>query len=225
MNASAPDPAVTIEVEVKGMVHYSLVQTMREYMEIYKSMGFTEQDLEEVGEFLFRYPLHIMVFMQVIGFLQMSLTTLAFKNDVSFFKGRSDYTGLSSRSLGTDTLQEIIIFFYLLDFDNISRILLFQWGVGALISAWKFARVAQLSVYWAYFLPWVRYGRASAVSSSEKDTEDIDVRGMAYLKMVLYPLSVVWGLYSLYHYSYKSWWSHRGFPPWLTSPTPSDSST
>mmetsp|Transcript_7009 Transcript_7009/g.15847 ORF Transcript_7009/g.15847 Transcript_7009/m.15847 type:complete len:235 (+) Transcript_7009:795-1499(+) len=34
---------------------------------------------------------------------------------------------------------------------------------------------------------------------------------MRYLKFLLYPLSAVWGLYNLYHYSYKSWWS------WLVS--------
>ena len=34
----------------------------------------------------------------------MSLWTLAFKNDVSFFRGREAYQGLSSRSLATDAL-------------------------------------------------------------------------------------------------------------------------
>mmetsp|Transcript_1433 Transcript_1433/g.1717 ORF Transcript_1433/g.1717 Transcript_1433/m.1717 type:complete len:162 (-) Transcript_1433:23-508(-) len=30
---------------------------------------------------------------------------------------------------------------------------------------------------------------------------------MFYLKCVLYPLSVCWGVYCLVHYQYKSWWS------------------
>jgi len=34
---------------------------------------------------------------------------------------------------------------------------------------------------------------------------------MRYLKFVLYPLSASWGIYNLYYYSYKSWWS------WLVS--------
>ena len=55
-------------------------------------------------EFIFRKPLHVMVFLQVISFVQMSLWTLAFKNDVSFFRGREAYQGLSSRSLATDAL-------------------------------------------------------------------------------------------------------------------------
>eukprot|EP00931_Biecheleriopsis_adriatica_P086208 TRINITY_DN60921_c0_g1_i1.p1 TRINITY_DN60921_c0_g1~~TRINITY_DN60921_c0_g1_i1.p1 ORF type:complete len:805 (-),score=167.04 TRINITY_DN60921_c0_g1_i1:73-2487(-) len=213
-NASRPDPALSVEVDVTGMVKYSVVRTMRETMNMYMQMGFTERDLEDVKEFLFRHPLHILVIMQVIGFTQMTLKTLAFKNDISFFRGRSDYTGLSSRSLATDTLQEIIIFAYLFDFDEISRIVLFQVGVSAAISAWKYARVARLGLKWAYFLPWAAYGRGAALEDDadrEKATEEIDARGMRYLKFVLYPLSACWGLYNLYHYSYKSWWS------WLVS--------
>lgn len=210
-NASRPDPAVALEVDVSGMVRYSLVQTMKQSLEMYMRMGFSERDLEDLKDFFFRYPIHIMIIMQVIGFLQMTLTTLAFKNDISFFRGRSDYTGLSSRSLGSDTLQEIIIFLYLFDYDDISRIVLFQVGTSAVISAWKYARVARLGLHWSYFLPWISYNRGSGDNGDEKGTEDIDARGMRYLKFFLYPLSAVWGVYNLYYYSYKSWWS------WLVS--------
>merc|ERR1712056_77970 len=34
---------------------------------------------------------------------------------------------------------------------------------------------------------------------------------MRYLKYFLYPLSACWGIYNLFHYDYKSWWS------WLVS--------
>jgi len=49
------------------------------------------------------------------------------------------------------------------------------------------------------------------ITDKDRDTEEIDAKGMRYLKLVLYPLSASWGLYNLYHYSYKSWWS------WLIS--------
>jgi len=206
-DTSKPDFEIPIEVDVTGMMRYSVFKTIQQSLTMYTRMGFTERDLEDVQDFLFRYPLRIMIIMQVISFAQMSLTALAFKNDISFFRGRSDYTGLSSRSLATDTLQEIIIFLYLYDYDDISRIVLFQIGMSSLISAWKCARVARLGVYWARFLPWVSYGRGVGENQDEKDTEEIDARGMRYLTWVLYPISLCWGMYNLYHYSYKSWWS------------------
>ena len=49
------------------------------------------------------------------------------------------------------------------------------------------------------------------MSAGERATEEIDARLMRYLQWVLYPLSACWGIHSLYHYHYKSWWS------WLIS--------
>eukprot|EP00928_Gymnodinium_smaydae_P010932 TRINITY_DN14115_c0_g6_i1.p1 TRINITY_DN14115_c0_g6~~TRINITY_DN14115_c0_g6_i1.p1 ORF type:complete len:838 (-),score=211.40 TRINITY_DN14115_c0_g6_i1:23-2407(-) len=210
-NVSKDDPKLTIEVSSQGMLRYSIVETLKESLKVYFRMGIKERDLEDMKDFLFRYPLHIMVLMQVIGLMQTILTTLAFKNDISFFRGRSDYSGLSSRSLATDTLQDIVIFLYLYDYDDISRIVLFQVGTSAIIAAWKYRRVARLGVEFQYCLPWVTHNRAEASDANEKSTEDIDAKGMQYLKYVLYPLSAIWGIYNLYHYSYKSWWS------WLIS--------
>merc|ERR1712151_412143 len=81
--------------------------------------------------------------------------------------------------------------------------------MGSLISAWKYVRVARLGLYRAYVLPWISYNRdvVDAISDKERDTEEIDAKGMRYLKFVLYPLSAAWGIYNLYHYVYKSWWS------------------
>eukprot|EP00929_Paragymnodinium_shiwhaense_P089274 TRINITY_DN49447_c0_g1_i1.p1 TRINITY_DN49447_c0_g1~~TRINITY_DN49447_c0_g1_i1.p1 ORF type:complete len:763 (+),score=145.37 TRINITY_DN49447_c0_g1_i1:113-2401(+) len=209
-NLSKDDPQVSIEVSFGGTVRYSVVKTFQQSIKMYMQMGFTEQDFDDMRDWLFRYPLHIMAIMQLIGFVQMLLTTLAFKNDISFFRGRSDYTGLSSRSLMTDTLHEVVIFLYLYDYEDISRIILYQTGVSSLISCWKFVRVARLGVYWEFLLPWVSFNRGSS-AKDEQATEDIDAKGMRYLTWVLYPLSGAWGVYNLYHYSYKSWWS------WLVS--------
>jgi len=210
-NASKADPSVPVEIEVNSMLRYSFVQTIKQSLDVYIHMGFTEQDLDDVQDWLFRHPLHILALMQAIGFVQMILTTMAFKNDISFFKGRSDYRGLSSRTLATDTMQEIIIFLYLYDFDQISRIILAQVGSSAVIGAWKFMRVARLGIVWSHMLPWISSNRASLAGKDEQSTDEIDARGMFYLKIVLYPLSAAWGLYNIYNYTYKSWWS------WLVS--------
>jgi len=88
---------------------------------------------------------------------------------------------------------------------------LFQIGASAAISAWKYGRVARLSLNWSYMLPWIRPTRGEEQDSKEKSTEEIDAKGMEYVKWALYPLSACWGLYNLYYYNYKSWWS------WLIS--------
>ena len=71
---------------------------------------------------LFSRPIHVLIAMQLISFIQIALSTLAFKNEIAFFKGRTDFAGLSSRSLATDAIQAWVIFFYLLDYEHASRV-------------------------------------------------------------------------------------------------------
>eukprot|EP00746_Dinoflagellata_sp_MGD_P088361 gnl/MRDRNA2_/MRDRNA2_34968_c0_seq1.p1 gnl/MRDRNA2_/MRDRNA2_34968_c0~~gnl/MRDRNA2_/MRDRNA2_34968_c0_seq1.p1 ORF type:complete len:986 (+),score=89.21 gnl/MRDRNA2_/MRDRNA2_34968_c0_seq1:188-2959(+) len=253
------NPSILIALDVTRMMRFTIHKQLEVCVAYYrKTWGLSRSDLEELQEWLFRHPLHILILMQVIGFLQVFFTTMAFKNDIGYFKGRQDYRGLSSRSLATDCLQSLIVFLYLADFDNISRIVLFQVGGSALIGMWKYWKVAKLGLSWEYRVPWLvskrkrleeEYQRklleemvsrrnnpalgnvAGAVSGGatesstqmivpyqvarharmESITDDIDKQGMFYLQCILYPLSAFWGLYNLYHYAYKSWWS------WLIS--------
>jgi len=80
---------------------------------------------------------------------------MAFKNEVGYFKGREDYRGLSSRSLGTETLQSVVILLYLWDFDDTSNMIMLQMSIGTFIEVWKYGRVARLGIYIEHKLPWV----------------------------------------------------------------------
>mmetsp|Transcript_4384 Transcript_4384/g.5884 ORF Transcript_4384/g.5884 Transcript_4384/m.5884 type:complete len:639 (+) Transcript_4384:74-1990(+) len=197
---------IEIEFNPISRLYFSVLKTFEEILKVYGLVGFTEDDMDELKWVLFRRPIHVLVLMQVVGFVQVTLSTLAFKNDVAFFKGRSDYAGLSSRSLATDAVHSIVIFLYVYDFENASRIVLFQLAVGALIDSWKVKKRMHIELVWVFFLPWLNW-KSDQQTAGEKTTEEIDEKGMRYLKMFLYPLSVVWGGYCLWNYQYKSWWS------------------
>ena len=220
MNESLPNPVVKLEWAPISRIHYSALKTVEESTNLYTQgpMGLSERDIDDVKWMFARRPLHILVLMQVISMTQMLLSTLAFKNDIAFFKGLSDYTGLSSRSMVTDAIHSVVIFLYVYDYENASRILLFQLGAGALIAMWKVKKRLRLRFTFAYFLPWVVAETAPSNENNEQErvereakTDEIDMQGMRYLKYVFYPLSIGWGLYCLYNYRYKSWWS------WLIS--------
>ena len=68
-----------------------------------------------------------------------------------------------------------------------------------------------LGFQWMYLLPWLSWQSSSSQTEGEKKTEEIDAKGMRYLKMALMPLVAYSAGYSLYSYEYKSWWS------WLIS--------
>lgn len=210
LNTSREELQVSVELTSVGRYQFSMQKTFLEGLKVYEQMGIGEHEMDEVKWMLIRRPLHIIIAMQVISMIQVFLSAMAFKNDISFFQGRSDYAGLSSRSLATDALQSWIIFFYLFDYKDASQIILFQLLIGALIDTWKLKKRTHATVQWKYLLPWVVW-RKRELSEGERKTEDIDAKGMYYLKLCLYPLSVAWGLYCVYYYRYKSWWS------WLIS--------
>ena len=56
-----------------------------------------------------------------------------FKNDVGFFKSRSDYSGISGRSILSSFVCSFIIMLYLLDSEYTSRIVLGSVVVGCVI--------------------------------------------------------------------------------------------
>ena len=200
-------PPLNIDFWTVSRPRYTVLMTMKEAFGQYTRVGISENDLEEVKDFMTRQPLSVLAAIQIISMLQMWLSMMAFKNDISFFKGRSDYAGLSSRTLITDAAHSSVIFLYLYDYENMSRIVLFQCGIGALIALWKVHKRMRLRVTWSYFLPWLSSATQAEMSAGERATEDIDVRLMRYMKWVMYPLSAVWGIYCLYHYQYSSWWS------------------
>ena len=49
------------------------------------------------------------------------------------------------------------------------------------------------------------------LSVKERETEEMDEKGMRYLRLTIVPIMMTSSGYSLYYYTYKSWWS------WLVS--------
>jgi len=210
-NTSMPPPKLVIELLPVSRIYFQFSKLLEEGTKVYRQFGLTERDLEEIKYLFGRSNIRRMAVLQAIGFVQMVLSGLAFKNDITFFSGRQDYAGLSAGSLKTQFMITLIIFLFLYDDEYTSKIVLCQIAVEVALDLWKVTRRLHLGIAWKYLLPWARWARDSDWSALEKKTEEIDERGMSYLKTAVMPIVLVSAMYSLYHYSYKSWWS------WLIS--------
>merc|ERR1712050_57043 len=93
--------------------------------------------------------------MQLVAWLSFLFSAMAFKNEVSYFKGKEDYRGLSSRSLSMTTLHSIVIMLYMWDFEDTSNMLMVQMSISTFIEVWKYGRVARLGIYIEHKLPWI----------------------------------------------------------------------
>jgi hypothetical protein len=147
---------------------------------------------------------------------------LAFKNDIGFFKGRSNFVGISSRAVTSSYVCSLIIFMYLMDNENVSTLILVSVGGGTLVELWKVQRVLQVGVVWrAGVLPLLVTSRTAVTyqggegagtarkeqSEEERVTAEMDAYAMRMLGFGLYPLVLGGAGYSLLYTAQKSWWS------------------
>jgi len=137
----------------------------------------------------------------VVSLVHMVFDFLAFRNDISFWKTRKSLEGLSVRSVLVSFFCQLIIFLYLADSET-SWMILLSAGVGVAIEGWKITRTNDVSVNGTF--PFVHLADKNSYKSK---TRAFDEEAMRYLSYVVYPLMVVYAIYSLVYETHKSYYS------------------
>lgn len=145
---------------------------------------------------------------------QMLFDFLSFKNDVSFWRQKRSYEGLSTRTTLWRAFSQIVIFLYLLD-EQTSYLVLVPVGLGTLIELWKCKKILRLELSFSSFISRKleevdqRNGQAQPAAGqlAEQQTQQFDREGMRYLSYLLYPLCLGGAVYSLLYQPHRSWYS------------------
>jgi len=98
-NASRPDPVLEIEYEAVTPFWFRIGQVMAQSQEMMEKMGLSKHDLDDVKEFFGKQRLWVLALTYVISMLHMLFDFLAFKEDIGFYRGRTNYVGISSRTI------------------------------------------------------------------------------------------------------------------------------
>ncbi|KAF6031791.1 CLPTM1L [Bugula neritina] len=163
--------------------------------------GFGEKEIDEVKGILVDTNIYFLLLTFIISALHILFDTLAFKNDISYWRKRENMVGLSTRVVMWRCVSTIIIFFYLLDSET-SLLVLVPTGISALIEIWKLKKALKITLSWSRNP--VTFG---SISDKEKETEQFDATAMKYLSYALYPLVACGAIYSLIYTPHKSWYS------------------
>lgn len=147
----------------------------------------------------------------VVSVFHMLFDFLAFKNDISFWKNRQSYVGLSSRALLLGLVSQSIIFLYLMD-NGASRLVLISSAAAILIDIWKLSRIIRIGVRMSTTIPFVPLPTIQRLDAdNEANTDKHDQTAFYYMSIVLLPVVVAASIYSLVYSTHKSWYS------WLLS--------
>ncbi|KAJ1950587.1 hypothetical protein IWQ62_006544, partial [Dispira parvispora] len=193
-------------------------------------LGSGGAELDEFKRMLTETNPWLLALTAIITLLHSVFDFLAFKNDIAFWKGKKDTTGISVRAILSNIVFQMIIFLYLLDNrQGTSWMILFSQGAGLVIEVWKVKKavdirvvsqsvasnterevaVADQSRLTAFSLLGYRITirDKAKLSAEELKTQEYDRMAFRYLSYVAYPLLAGYTLYSMYYEEHKSWYS------------------
>ena len=159
----------------------------------------------------------------LVSFLHMLFEFLAFSNDVSFFRRRKDFTGLSLRSMLLQCFFQTVILLYLFDNDT-SWVVLMSSSVGLAIEYWKVSKALRFELVSsstsssppksiaamlksAATLQFLRVKEREGANYELSRTKEYDKIAMDHLMFLVVPLVAGYSAFALTHYKYKSWYS------------------
>jgi len=135
----------------------------------------------------------------IVSLLHSLFDFLAFKNDITFFKGRKSMEGLSVRSMVVNFFFQLVIFLYLLDNDT-SYMVLVSNGVGIAIEFWKLSKALSIS-FAGGKISW------NENESYKTKTKEYDEIATSHLLFVTMPLVAGYAMYSLLYLRHKNFYS------------------
>lgn len=206
-NASTPDPVVLFSVTPCSLGAFTLYSQLGASLsQLQRQFGLSEDDTDEMRAMVSGGNLKWWALTTAISALHAFFSYLAFSNDVGFWRGKSSLEGLSIRSFFSSLVCQCIIFLKLLDGGNVSWLILGEVGIGCAIEAWKVSKIMRRRGMWSLAY-WRGQQSASKMSQLESDTDEADARAMRWLLYGMYPVIMVWGVYSLLKHPQRSWWS------------------
>lgn len=138
----------------------------------------------------------------VVSVLHSVFEFLAFKNDIQFWNGKEDVEGLSIKTLYANIMMSFVITLYLFE-NETSLLILIPQALGIGLEAWKLVQASKVEK-----IPNFPYYRLTDKQSyAESETKKYDEEAMRYLSYVLYPLMVIYAIYSAVYNQHKGWYS------------------
>lgn len=163
------------------MWKFTIMAQMEQQWRLQEAMSPGSSDSDMFRSLLLDTNPILLIVTFVVTVLHSILDFLAFKNDITFFKGKRSMEGLSVKSMVINTFFQVVIFLYLMDNDTSTMILVSN-GIGLLIEFWKITKAIKFT--WEEGrLQW-----KETSSYSESKTKEYDEIATSHLLFVTLPL-------------------------------------
>jgi hypothetical protein len=211
INETTPELNLTLTYGPLSLFRWQMYMSQKQRNQWLSYFGETEHDGDDedsLKQALIETNPYLLGLTIVVSLLHTVFEFLAFKNDVQFWRTRKSLEGLSVRSVFFNVFQSVIVVLYVLDNDT-NIMVIISCFIGLLIDLWKITKVVNVKVDWQHrflgILPWITYEDKS--SYTESSTKHYDLMAFKYLSVLLFPLFIAYGVYSLLYQEHKGWYS------------------
>lgn len=115
---------------------WRLLTHLSKVLEDQKDFGFDQSDIDDVRRLIADTNVTLLAITIFASTLHLLFEFLTFKNDVEFWRGNKDLTGLSVRALFMDFFSQFIILMFLIERES-SLLMTIPAAAGCLIALWK----------------------------------------------------------------------------------------
>ncbi|KAL6436212.1 hypothetical protein ACFW04_004653 [Cataglyphis niger] len=197
---------VMIEYSPISLGKLRLVLHVQATIENLKNLGFSDKDIDEVKGIFADTNIYLLGGTFFIAAIHLLFDFLAIKNDVSFWRKKSNLIGLSKWTVMWRAFSQTVIFLYLCD-EGSSLLVLIPTGIGTIIELWKLKKISRVQLISSdNILPRIQF-KTDDIDAAEIKTREFDAESMRYLSYLLYPLIIAGAIYSLLYQPHKSWYS------------------
>ena len=195
--------SLSVSIYPISFTRFTLLENMLLGLEGQKSWGITQQEVDDMKSIFTDTNPYFLALTIVVSLLHMFFEYLAFKNDISFWKDREDFTGLSVRTLCVNAYFQLIITLYLWDNDTSWTVLLPS-IVGLLIEIWKLRKLIRVRPKQRGWLPF-RFELVEEYGSTKTNT--IDDQATRILGYILVPALLAYATHCALYEKYTGWYS------------------
>ncbi|KMQ92130.1 cleft lip and palate transmembrane protein 1-like protein [Lasius niger] len=142
-------------------------------MENLKNLGFSDKDVDEVKGIFADTNIYLLGGTFFIAAIHLLFDFLAIKNDVSFWRKKSNLIGLSKWTVMWRAFSQTVIFFYLCD-EGSSLLILIPTGISTVIELWKLKKISRVQLISSNsILPRIQF-KTDDIDAAEVKTREFD---------------------------------------------------
>jgi len=206
VNSTLETATVEVNFDTIKMWKWQIMSQMEETWRTQEKMNGGD---DEGSSDMFRTMLmdtnpYLLAVTAIVSVLHTVFDILAFKNDISFFKGKKSMEGLSLRSMVVNAAFQIVILLYLADNDT-SFMVLVSNAMGLAIEVWKLSKAVKISLFDEKGKIDFKWEESNDYSKSK--TKEYDEIATSHLLFVTMPLVTGYAMFSLVHQKHKGYYS------------------